>query len=77
MAFGGILIFNLILTGILGIALLGALCLLTALILALTHVIRKRTEKPDKKWLLILAIILTITGLLALLPLAFLLMIGS
>lgn len=77
MAFGGILIFNIILTIILGAAALGAACLITALILILIHIIRKHSSKPLKKWMAVLSIILTIAGLLAILPFLFLLILGS
>ena len=77
MAFGGILLFNLILTGILGAAFLGAVCLLAALILTLIRIDRKRTGKPLPKWMPILSIALAIAGVLAILPLAILLIIGS
>ena len=77
MAFGGILIFNIILTIILGAAALGAACLIKALILILIHIIRKHSNKPLKKWMAVLSIILTIAGLLAILPFLFLLILGS
>ena len=77
MAFGGILIFNLILTTILGAAVLGVACLIAALILIVIHITRKRTGKPIKKWIPVLSIILTIACLLANLPLLFLLVLSS
>ena len=77
MAFGGVLIFNIIFFIILCSAALGGICLIAALILGIIQRLRKQNGKPSKKWLHMLRIILTVIGLLAMLPFLMLLIIGS
>ena len=77
MAFGGILLFNVFLWFVMGSALIGLACIIAAIVLGIIHFNRKRTELPYKKWLPITAVILTTAGILALLPLAILLLISA
>ena len=77
MAFSGILIFNVILFIILCASALGATCLVAVLILGIVQFVRKRKGKTSKKWLRVLRIMLTVIGLLAILPFLILLMISS
>ena len=77
MAFGCVLIFNIIFFIILCTAALGGICLVSALILGIIQLLRKQNGKLSKKWLHMLRIILTVIGLLAMLPFLMLLIIGS
>ena len=68
MAFGGILLLNLILTFILALIVPGVLCIIAAMILGIIDLIRNKSGKPRKKWIRITAIILGTTGVLILIP---------
>ena len=76
MAFGGILLFNVFLWFVLGAGLIGLACIIAAVVLGFIHLVRKRKEKPTKKWLPITATILIIAGFMALLPLTILLLLS-
>ena len=77
MAFAGVLLFNLTLTAIMALIVPGILCIIAGIVLAMFHFIRKRSEKPTKKWLPITSTILTIVGFCALIPLFILLLIST
>ena len=77
MAFGGILLFNVLLWFVLGSALIGLACIIAAIVLSIIHFNRKRKETPHKKWLPIAAVILTIAGVLTLLPITILILISA
>ena len=77
MAFGGILLFNLILTIIMSMIVPGILCIIAGIVLALIHFIRKGTGKSTKKWIPITSIILTILGFCALVPFFILVLISA
>ena len=70
MAFIGVLLVNFILWIILGAAFLGSVCIITSVILGIIHFIRKKTAKPEIKWIFTASVVLAIAGIITLLLLA-------
>ena len=77
MAFGGVLLINLILTIIMALIVPGSICIITGIVFTLIHFIRKISGKPRKKWLFITSVILITAGIIALIPFFILLLISA
>lgn len=77
MAFGGLMLVNFLLMILLGMALVGVICLITAIILTVLHFRDKRLGKPPRKWKEVVAVILTIVGIVCILPMGTILWFGA
>ena len=63
MAFGGILLLNIILMIVLGLAFIGVVCLIVSLIFLLIHLVGKTKGKSPKKRNVVIAAVCGIAGL--------------
>lgn len=77
MAFGGILLLNAFLMILLGLACLGVVCVITAIVLAFLHFRAKRKGITHRKVKAVLSIILAVVGILCILPFAAILCAGT
>lgn len=65
MAFGGILLFNIIFMIVCGMAIAGVVCLLVSIVFALIHIVNKLRGKPTKKRNIVISIVCAIVGVMS------------